>query len=79
MDKIGKIKPPKQVEKIKIVADTADPPVVIPVVLIAVAVHVALIVPTIEGEIAGIIQSALNATALRNSLGAVSNPAYVMR
>jgi hypothetical protein len=34
--------------KTKRFADTTDPPVVIPVVLIAVAVHVALVVPPVE-------------------------------
>ncbi len=33
-------------------ADAADPPVVIPVVLITVAVHLALVVEPVEGEIA---------------------------
>ena len=36
----------------KRVADTREPPVVIPVVVVAVDVHLALIVPTVEIRIA---------------------------
>ena len=35
--------------KIKRVADAAEPPVVIPIVVVPVDIHVALVVPTVEG------------------------------
>jgi hypothetical protein len=35
----------------KRVVDTAEPPIVIPVILVAVTVHIAIIAPPVEGGI----------------------------
>jgi hypothetical protein len=49
MDKKFKIKPAKR--EIRIVADAGEPPVIIPVIVVAVDIHVALVVvPAVEGE-----------------------------
>ena len=49
--------------EMKRIADAAEPPIVVPVTLVAVAVHVALVVPPIEGDVTNT-RSAFCATVL---------------
>ena len=54
-------------------ADAREPPIVVPVVVIAIDVHVALVVPAVEGG--NIVQNAIHATtqckSLRQFLGCI--------
>jgi len=51
----------------KKVADAANPPVAVPVILVAVAVQLALVVPPIEGDVTNT-RNTFYATALRSFL-----------
>lgn len=54
---------PNRERETKKVADAADPPIVVPVVLIAEASHLALVIPAVKGDIANM-PNAAHATAL---------------